>query len=79
MEQTAYSMDEAGRRAVLESLIERCTERGRVLLAANVRTNHVHVIVGGEATPERIMNDLKSYSAGLGMEAHDGSQREKLF
>jgi len=32
-------------------------------LAAHVRTNHVHLVVAGEARPERVMNDLKSYAS----------------
>jgi len=63
MEQTPYSMDEERRHVVLKSLMERCSERQWSLLAAHVRTNHVHVIVEAEALPERVMNDLKSYKS----------------
>jgi len=57
MDQPPYEMDRARRQTVLASLQERCRERGWKLLAAHVRTNHVHLVV--EARPERIMNDLK--------------------
>lgn len=30
--------------------------------ALNVRTNHVHVVVSGEAHPDRMMRDLKAYA-----------------
>jgi REP element-mobilizing transposase RayT len=63
MDQAAYSMDEQRRQVVLESLMERCAERGWSLLAAHVRTNHVHVIVESDALPERVMNDLKSFAS----------------
>jgi REP element-mobilizing transposase RayT len=33
-----------------------------VLLAAHVRTNHVHAVVDGEAKPERILNDFTAYA-----------------
>ena len=33
------------------------------LLAAHVRSNHVHVIVEAETRPERIMNEFKSYAS----------------
>jgi len=33
------------------------------LIAAHVRTNHIHAIVDAEVKPERIMNDLKSYAS----------------
>lgn len=46
-----------------------------MLLAAHVRTTHVHMVIESEAKPERIMNDIKSYAsrclnqAGLDMPA----------
>ena len=36
---------------------------GRRLLAAHVRSNHVHAIVEAETLPERIMNEFKSYAS----------------
>ena len=33
------------------------------LLAAHVRTTHVHVIVEAEIPPERIMNEFKAYAS----------------
>lgn len=63
MAQSPYCMDRKRRDTVLASLLERCSQRGWSLLAAQVRTNHVHIVVEGEAEPERIMNDLKSYAS----------------
>jgi len=63
MDQPPYCMDKRRREAVLASLLERCLERGWTLLAAHVRTNHVHLVVEAEARPERVMNDLKSYAS----------------
>lgn len=37
--------------------------RGWNLLAAHVRSNHVHAIVEAEMRPERIMNEFKSYAS----------------
>ena len=63
-------LDEAGRAAVLEAIRKHCGYRSWNLLAAHVRTNHVHVVVEAEARPERIMNEFKSYASrelnGLG-------------
>jgi valyl-tRNA synthetase len=50
------------RQAVQEAIVEVCTHRGWELLVLHVRTTHVHVIVAAEATPERVMNDFKSYA-----------------
>ncbi len=32
------------------------------LYAINVRSNHVHVVVSADETPEKVMNDFKSWS-----------------
>jgi hypothetical protein len=32
-------------------------------LAVHVRTTHVHVVIAADASPERIMHDLKSYAS----------------
>jgi REP element-mobilizing transposase RayT len=63
MDQPPYSMDDSRRKAVLASLMERCSDRNWRLVAAHVRTNHVHAVVEAEALPERVMNDLKSYAS----------------
>src|ERR1700677_4211888 len=63
MDQPSYVMDERRRDAVLASILERCSSHGWTLLAAHVRTNHLHVVIEAEAKPERIMNDLKSYAS----------------
>jgi REP element-mobilizing transposase RayT len=46
---------------VLASLLERSKQRHWTVIAAHVRSNHVHVIIDADAVPERVMNDLKSY------------------
>ncbi len=48
MDQAPYEMNEPRREAVLEALIHRCIQSDWGLLAAHVRTNHVHVIVPSE-------------------------------
>ena len=63
MDQPPYAMDENRRNAALASILDRCANRRWRLLAAHVRTNHVHVLVESEAKPERVMNDLKSFAS----------------
>ena len=63
MDQSAYAMDASRREIVLRSLQERCAGREWHLLAAHVRSNHVHVLIEAEVKPERMMNDLKSWCA----------------
>lgn len=63
MVQPPYSLDEAGRDAVLEAMQEVCLRRDWSLLIAHVRANHVHAVVNAEASPERVMNDFKAYAS----------------
>ena len=51
------------RRIVLQAMVDVCHYRVWTLMAAHVRTTHVHVVVAAETTPERIMHSLKSYSS----------------
>jgi REP element-mobilizing transposase RayT len=78
MGQPSYVMDERRRCAVLSSILERCSIQGWTLLAAHVRSNHVHLVIEAEAKPERIMNDLKSYaSRRLNQQGLDESGRKR--
>jgi REP element-mobilizing transposase RayT len=63
MTQPAYALDAARRSVVLESLRAVCLFRGWSLLAAHIRTNHVHAVVDEEATPEKMMHSFKSYAS----------------
>ena len=62
MDQPPYVLDQPSRTAVLQAVSEVCIHRGWNLLAAHVRTNHVHIVVEGEAPPENMMTDFKSYA-----------------
>jgi REP element-mobilizing transposase RayT len=78
MDQPPYSMDQSRREVVLTSIRQRCLECKWNLLAAHVRTNHVHVVVEAEARPERVMNDLKSFASRcLNRNALDGPDRKR--
>ena len=78
MSQAPYFLDRDSRAAVLEALREVCWHRGWSLLAAHVRTNHVHVVVEAEVQPEKVMNDFKSYaSRSLNRLGRDGLDRKR--
>jgi REP element-mobilizing transposase RayT len=63
MEQPPYRMDVQRRQVVLASIVNRCSQQNWNLLAAHVRTNHVHLVVEGAVRPERILSNLKSYAS----------------
>lgn len=63
MIQTPYVLDPPQRSLVLSCLRDVCTYRNWNLLAAHVRTNHVHVVVSAAEKPESVMNTLKAYAS----------------
>lgn len=58
-----YVLDPIAGRVVLAAIQGHCSYRGWNLLAAHVRSNHVHLIVEAGTSPEKIMNESKSYSS----------------
>ena len=63
MDQTLYHLDPIRRAAVLEAIQEVCGHQGWSLLAAHVRSSHVHAVVAAEVRPERIMGAFKTYAS----------------
>jgi REP element-mobilizing transposase RayT len=63
MKDAPYTLDDARRRVVLESICAVCRHRHWELLAAHVRTNHVHAVVEAEDEPERVLKDFKAYAS----------------
>jgi REP element-mobilizing transposase RayT len=63
MPETPYFLDESRRQIVLQAIKEVCIYREWVLLAAHVRSNHVHLVIHALTQPEQIMNTIKSYAS----------------
>jgi len=63
MDQPPYSLDRIRRGIVLEAVGDVCAYRGWDLLAAHVRTNHVHVVVETAVAPEKAMHAFKAYAS----------------
>jgi REP element-mobilizing transposase RayT len=77
MNQAPYWLDIDRRATVLAALHEVCLHRKWNLLAAHVRTNHVHVVVEAEARPEMVMHAFKAYaSRGLNRLGIDDADRK---
>ncbi len=57
------SLETIRREVVEETIREVCVHRGWILLAINVRTNHVHTVVSiGETSSSKALNSFKAYS-----------------
>jgi REP element-mobilizing transposase RayT len=75
LRQAPYVLDQPRRQIVLAAVLEVCRYRQWRLLAAHVRSNHVHVVVHAQVPPEKVMNDLKAYaSRALNRAAVDSPQ-----
>ena len=59
----AFEIREVYGGIVLESIRETCRYKSWLLLAAHVRSNHVHVVLETKATPEEALNVLKAYAS----------------
>lgn len=55
-------LDRQQRKAVRDAIMELCKQRGYRLFALNVRTNHVHAVIGVWAKPERVADALKAFA-----------------
>jgi REP element-mobilizing transposase RayT len=54
-------LEASRRRAVLDAIKETCEKRGWTLFAANIRSNHVHIVVDiGGKKPEIALNAFKA-------------------
>ncbi|MEM8784168.1 MAG: valine--tRNA ligase, partial [Planctomycetota bacterium] len=73
------TLDQAQRPVVRDTLQEVCRHRGWSLLAANIRSNHVHAVVAADDTPEKTMNAFKSYATRRLTEADLHRQGDKLW
>ncbi len=63
MSEAPYFLNEARRIIVLKAIFEVCGYRQWQLLAAHVRSNHVHLVIHAILMPELIMNTIKSYAS----------------
>jgi REP element-mobilizing transposase RayT len=78
MRQEPYLLDASRRAIVLDSLHEVCNHKAWTLLAAHVRSNHIHVVIGANETAERVMNTLKAYaSRALNAAGLDSADRNR--
>lgn len=62
MDDPPVVLDRSQRKAVRDSITELCKEREYKLHALNVRTNHVHAVIGVWAKPERVADALKAFA-----------------
>ena len=78
MDQPADRLDAQRRDIELNAIRKTCEHRGWTLLAAHVRTEHVHAVIASREPPEKVMLDLKRYaSRALNLASLDASERKR--
>jgi REP element-mobilizing transposase RayT len=78
MVQRPYVMSSAERDVVCKAIVELARDRDWRLLAAHVRTNHVHVVVTAERDAGRVMSDMKARaSRDLTRAGFDNAERRR--
>jgi REP element-mobilizing transposase RayT len=63
MKQPPYRLDQERREIVLRTIQQHCTQRHWQLRAVHVRSTHVHLVVGADEAPERILTEVKAYAS----------------
>lgn len=63
MKEPPVVLTEAQRALVEQTIKDHCRIRGWELHALNVRTNHVHVVVSADRSPEEVMNQFKAWTS----------------
>jgi hypothetical protein len=78
MEQPPYVLDRRRRAIVRQAIVETCLHRDWVVLAAHVRTTHIHVVVETDATPDFAAITFKRFaSRALTQVAIDPPKRKR--
>ncbi len=57
-----FLLNAARRQLVEHAIRDVCSFRAWTLIALNVRTNHVHIVVSGQTSSGKILGDLRAYS-----------------
>ena len=75
-----FTLGDGEHKIVSETIKAHCQHRGWELLAVNIRTTHVHVVVSyPEVLPKVAMNQLKSWSTRRLREAHVVDSQWRLW
>ncbi|HVS70213.1 MAG TPA: class I tRNA ligase family protein [Phycisphaerae bacterium] len=72
-------LSEQQRQTICQTMVEVAKHRGWMIHAVNVRSTHVHAVVSGDASPEKMMNDFKSYATRRLREAELVSADAKVW
>lgn len=75
LKEQPFHLEECHRETVLKIAKEVCEFRKWSLLAAHVRSTHLHLVVNAGDPPEKVMNDVKAYATRALRAAIPGRRR----
>lgn len=76
LNEPSFLLDENARHTTLHAILAVCSYRKWTPHAIHVRTTHVHGVISGESTPERMLSDFKAY-ATRALRSHAATQRRR--
>jgi REP element-mobilizing transposase RayT len=79
MTEDAFVLSEEARGVVHRTIVAHTEFRGWELLALNVRTTHVHVVVSASLDPESVMGQYKAWASRRLREAGMLAARTKVW
>jgi REP element-mobilizing transposase RayT len=79
LKQPPRLLNDEERKVVQESIEEICGRKGYCFRAANVRTNHAHVVLTAQRKPERITIEIKSNATKFLREAGLATGAERIW
>ena len=63
MKQPPFVIDSPRANTILAAMLVTCEIRGWPVYAIHVRTSHIHAVLESLESPERMLNDLKTYAS----------------
>ncbi|WP_161491686.1 transposase [Sedimentisphaera salicampi] len=79
MQQRKVTLNPCQRDIALKSIVDICAEREWNLMAAHVRSEHLHIVVSGKQKPERMMTEIKSKATRLLRKSYPEMQNLKIW
>jgi REP element-mobilizing transposase RayT len=79
MDEPLFVLDSERRKVVLRTIEEVSAYRKWTLIAAHVRSNHVHIVVRANSDADKVMNDYKAYATRRLKEAGFDQNRKHLW
>lgn len=79
LKQASLQLTPADRVMVTKATEQTCSHRGWMIHALAVRSNHVHCVVSADATPKRVMQDLKAWSTRSLRQSNPGFDERPIW